>query len=181
MGKIIKGSVRDRVREAVTRLGTASVDQVLAVVGKSLPMSSVAAAVRNTKRQGWLGDGARLLVKNALASLARKGEVRRLSKGVYAPVEPAGSPRKESMIDVVQKAVDALGVGTVEQIAAVVRKGISPSRIAMATHRQGRRGCDGARLLVCESLAHLYKRKRVRRVSKGVYSKLLKVVTEETA
>ena len=87
---------RQLVLNAVLKLGECSVSQVVAEVGGKI---SPAVAMMNSRRDARrrkkggkftspMVSGLRLMVSDVLCQLCKKGSIRRVGKGVYAPPLP---------------------------------------------------------------------------------------------
>ncbi len=91
-------TITQRVLETVLRLGTCSIEQGIAAVGKYVSASLASAYWRkdrryNTKRNKGGGKrtdqrGIRIIVTNALYHLTHQGRIRRVDRGVYAAPLP---------------------------------------------------------------------------------------------
>jgi hypothetical protein len=96
-------SIYRLVLEAVLRLGRCSISQAVAEVAWAIPPVQAAAHGRrerryNAKQVTGAGVarrkmsltelGKRVMVKDYLVKLCKRGEVRRVGRGVYAPPEP---------------------------------------------------------------------------------------------
>lgn len=103
MGTIKSDSLFGKIREAVQRLGECSNQQVLKEVAQYIPAISASRAAHHehnnrTKRcktvlrkphhssSELIALGKRFLVNRALSSLARRGDIVRVRKGVYKPI-----------------------------------------------------------------------------------------------
>ena len=101
-----KRSLRDRVVEAVLQLGQCTTNEVLAIVGRYISASqAVLAGRRRLKVQvkrheakksrldtesprSLVAIGRKRIVSEYLCRCVRKGRIRRVSNGIYAPVLP---------------------------------------------------------------------------------------------
>lgn len=91
-------SFRQRVLEAVLRLGTCSIDQVIAACGRYVSSSQAAACCRRSLRYERTrkkkvsmrkeNSGVRMVVNAVLVTLFKYGHIRRISRGVYAAPLP---------------------------------------------------------------------------------------------
>lgn len=93
-------NLRQLVRQAVIDLGECTIGQVIACIGGKIPAAQAATAGRRETRMersrgkpsANLGTasrrGLRRIINDTLSQLYRKGLIRRVSYGIYAPLLP---------------------------------------------------------------------------------------------